>query len=72
MLPGFPTKEETAMARHRERYAPDEDDHGIGDTARRNAESDYREQFGTGRRTQNTPEDYGTARAPGPFDRSSL
>ena len=59
------------MARHRERYAPDEEDHGIGDIARRNAESDYREQFGTGRRTQNTPEDYGTTRAPGPFDRSS-
>lgn len=59
------------MARHRERYSPDEDDHGIGDIARRNAESDYREQFGTGRRTQNTPEDYGTTRAPEPFDRSS-
>lgn len=58
------------MARHRERYAPDEDDHGIGDIARRNAESDYREQFGTGRRTQNAPEDYGTARAPEPFDRN--
>lgn len=59
------------MARHRERYSPDEDDHGIGDIARRNAESDYREQFGTGRRTQNMPEDYGTTRAPEPFDRSS-
>ena len=59
------------MARHRERYSPDEEDHGIGDIARRNAESDYRERFGTGRRTQNTPEDYGTTRAPEPFDRSS-
>ena len=58
------------MARHRERYSADEEDHGIGDIARRNAESDYREQFGTGRRTQNTPEHYGTARAPEPFDRS--
>ncbi|MGH8125712.1 MAG: BON domain-containing protein [Rhodanobacteraceae bacterium] len=57
------------MARHHERYAPDYDTHGIGDTARRHAEEDYREQFGTGRRTQNTPEDYGTTRSPEPFDR---
>jgi hypothetical protein len=49
MVRGFPTKEETAMAWHHERYAPESDDHGIGDIARRNAESDYREQFGTGR-----------------------
>ena len=56
------------MARYRERYAPDEDDHGIGDIARRNAERDYSEQFGTGGRTQNQPRDYGTSGAPEPFD----
>jgi hypothetical protein len=67
---GFPNQGGNRLARHRERYAPDEDDHGIGDIAQRNAESDCREQFGTGRRTQNTPEDDGTARAPEPFDRS--
>lgn len=57
------------MSRHDERYAPDEDDHGIGDIARRHAQADYRERFGTGRRTQNPPEDYGTSGAPEPFDR---
>ena len=59
------------MARHHERYSPDYEDHGIGDTARRNAEADYRDQFGKGRRTQNMPEDYGTTRTPEPFDRTS-
>ena len=59
------------MARHHERYSPDYEDHGIGDTARRNAEADYRDQFGKGRRTQNMPEDYGTTRVPEPFDRTS-
>lgn len=58
------------MARHQERYSPDYEDHGIGDTARRNAEADYRDQFGKGRRTQNMPEDYGTTRVPEPFDRT--
>jgi len=62
---------ETAMARHHERYSPDYEDHGIGDAARRNAEADYRDQFGKGRRTQNMPEDYGTTRTPEPFDRTS-
>lgn len=58
------------MARYRERYSSDADDHGIGDIARRNAESDYREQFGNARRTQNPPEDLGTGGYPEPFDRS--
>lgn len=47
------------MARYPGSFGPD-DDHGIGDVARRNAEADVREQFGTGGRTQNLPEDYGT------------
>lgn len=47
------------MPRYPGSFGP-EDDHGIGDVARRNAEADVREQFGTGGRTQNLPEDYGT------------
>src|SRR6185437_4665141 len=63
--------EEKAPWRHHERYSPDYEDHGIGDTARRNAGADYLHQFGKGRRTQNMPEDYGTTRTPEPFDRTS-
>ncbi|MGH8151326.1 MAG: BON domain-containing protein [Rhodanobacteraceae bacterium] len=55
------------MARHPERF-PHEDDHGIGEIARRNAQADFRDQFGTGGRTQNMPEDYGTGRNPEPYD----
>lgn len=55
------------MARYHERYGSE--DHGVGDAARRHADADYREQFGTGGRTQNLPEDYGTGRDPQPFDR---
>ncbi|HXE66991.1 MAG TPA: hypothetical protein VN630_08115 [Rhodanobacteraceae bacterium] len=62
--------EEKAPWRHHERYSPDYEDHGIGDTARRNAGADYLHQFGKGRRTQNMPEDYGTTRTPEPFDRT--
>ena len=55
------------MARYHERYGSE--DHGVGDAARRHAEADYREQFGTGGRTQNLPDDYGTGRDPQRFDR---
>jgi hypothetical protein len=55
------------MARHHERYGSE--DHGVGDAARRRADADYREQFGTGGRTQNLPDDFGTGRDPQPFDR---
>lgn len=47
------------MARYPGSFGP-EDDHGIGDVARRHAQADVREQFGTGGKTQNLPEDYGT------------
>lgn len=55
------------MARYHGRYG--QEDHGIGDAARRHAEADYHDQFGTGDRTQNLPEDYGTGRDPQPYDR---
>lgn len=55
------------MARYRERYG--QEDHGLGDTARRHAEADYHDQFGTGGRTQNLPDDYGTGRDPQAFER---
>jgi hypothetical protein len=55
------------MARYRERYG--QEDHGVGDAARRHAEADYRDQFGTGGRTQNLPDDYGTGRDPQAFER---
>lgn len=55
------------MARYRERYG--QEDHGLGDTARRHAEADYHDQFGTGGRTQNLPDDYGTGRDPQAYER---
>ncbi len=57
------------MARYHERYARDDDAHGLGDIARRNAQADYRDKFDTEQRTQNMPGDFGTRRAPEPFDR---
>lgn len=57
------------MARYRERYAWERGDHGIGEIARRNAEADYHEKFDGDQRTQNYPDDYGTAGNPEPYDR---